>query len=145
MKNVLLFIFLMSAAVKIGAQALTIEYDAAGLRKARYLKPMLVPDPVNALKTKSVPNNPKTVTVGDKEIAVAVSPNPSTGIFQIYESEPVPDAQFNLYDVTGRLLWSQSAENTESNIDITQKPPGNYVLILTQAKETIATWKLIKD
>ena len=152
-------IFFLVISIEIHAQAVVYEYDPAGNRKARYQKvvAMLVAAPTDpALALSKQPSDlgsvAKTAAIDlDKvnvevvEITATVFPNPSTGKFQINLNAPVSDAIFELFDATGRLIWSQTAQSYTIPIDITKQASGNYILLLKREKEYIKTWKLVKS
>ena len=77
------------------------------------------------------------------EVAVArieLSPNPSTGIFQIQTTATLV---FRIYDLFGRIVLDGHAQGS-SEIDLTSHPNGIY-LISFESEKGISTAKLVKQ
>ena len=62
----------------------------------------------------------------------SIYPNPSTGMFQIQLKGIATDntslTKINIYDVTGRLIYSTSLLSASTNINLKQLPKGCYFL-----------------
>lgn len=84
--------------------------------------------------TKSTCDQP--ATIGEKEIAIAVYPNPSNGLVTINSTEEI--AQIQVLDLGGRTILSeQNAEINDTVVDLTNTPNGIYILNITLMNGTI--------
>jgi len=71
-----------------------------------------------------------------------IFPNPNNGIFTIKNLDP--NSLIEIYDITGRILFSQKIENINNfKIDFTDKSTGIYIYKI--AKNGVFTGKIIKN
>lgn len=68
-----------------------------------------------------------------------ISPNPSTGIFEINSSEKV---QYSVYDVFGREIWQSIKSDQRKILDLTFYPKGIY-FVRGKADDKIFSRKII--
>lgn len=112
---------------------------------------------------------PVTATVGDANntltqgfhqtnlIITTVTENENTNHYQFYPNPVAETLNFKylntnnevvhlqLFDVSGKLLWSKQNSTDNEQIDFTDKPKGTYFIKLTtETKEEIKTVKVVK-
>ena len=78
----------------------------------------------------SIPGTkPNAVSDLEKQIGLAVYPNPSKGAFTMnWKSNKV--SQVEVYNLAGQLIISKSTEGTEENLNLTQEPNGFYFALV---------------
>lgn len=74
--------------------------------------------------------------------SITIYPNPSTGIFNIVSQQ---NASVEIYDLLGKLVYSQSLVSGTNSIDISNFNAGVYLLKATDANGNTETHKLIKN
>ncbi|MBS1645025.1 MAG: T9SS type A sorting domain-containing protein [Bacteroidetes bacterium] len=138
MKNILLYsVFtLMLASTAVGAQTITycgiwIDYDAAGNRVFRYpgcktfdnshSNPNVPTPPISARMIKNTVEN-------NSDVVPLVSPNPSSGKYQIYIQNNEDPGHFEWYSLSGQLIDQGSFTTPSYQGDLSVFPPGNYFL-----------------
>lgn len=88
-----------------------------------------------------------TNNLDQKSYSIQVSPNPSSGKFDLSFDRQLEDVKITIYDFTGKLIINESIDNTSSgftqNIDLSNYPSGVFSL-LVESKEGIQTKKLVK-
>ncbi len=74
-------------------------------------------------------------------------PNPVTEKLNLMFSNPNQEViDLQLFDVSGKLLWSKQNTTDNEQIDFTNQPKGTYFIKLTtETKEEIKTVKVIKN
>lgn len=94
----------------------------------------------------NMPTNIVSVSVG--QLGVKISPIPTQENINLWFSKPLTKTTVQLYDITGRLLLSNSYNTIRPNeiksIDVSKLNAGVY-LISIQTGKTIATQKIIKQ
>lgn len=94
----------------------------------------------------NMPTNIVSVSVG--QLGVKISPIPAQENINLWFSKPLSKSTVQLYDITGRLLLSNSYNTIRPNeiksIDVSKLNAGVY-LITIQTGKTIATQKIIKQ
>lgn len=74
--------------------------------------------------------------------SITIYPNPSTGIFNIVSQQ---NASVEIYDLLGKLVYSQSLVSGTNSIDISNFNAGVYLLKATDANGNTEIHKLIKN
>lgn len=74
--------------------------------------------------------------------SITIYPNPSTGIFNVVSQQ---NASVEIYDLLGKLVYSQSLVSGTNSIDISNFNAGVYLLKATDANGNTETHKLIKN
>jgi hypothetical protein len=86
-------------------------------------------------------------TVGEAQWrSIRAFPNPASEEVQIQLSQPVPaGTMIQIFDLTGRLILSQSVQENSSLIDIPLQgiPSGQYLLILEDQTRRLSVEKLV--
>lgn len=85
-------------------------------------------------------------TNGNNEELIHVFPNPSNGLYTIDCSENIPSfGSVNVYDVSGRKVFSKKIIGNEAiiNIDLSDKANGVYILKLIKNEGVIHQEKLV--
>jgi hypothetical protein len=72
---------------------------------------------------------------------VLIYPNPSTGIYTIDLNE---DAQVEVYDMLGKVVYKREAQEGKSTIDISNYQAGIYLLHVKSENGSV-TKKIIKQ
>lgn len=75
---------------------------------------------------------------------ILVYPNPTSGVVNI-ECEKVNGKQIRVYDVYGKVIVSQNAENELSTIDLSHCANGVYIVRIFNGNETVVTTKIVKQ
>jgi hypothetical protein len=80
----------------------------------------------------------------DKDVQIL--PNPNTGIFQITvaASEAETEKVFEIYNMLGGIIYQGKFKGNDYNIDISDKPIGNYV-VKVKIGDQIQTFKILKQ
>ncbi len=81
-----------------------------------------------------------------REDAITLYPNPAADQLHIRASADLnlENAQFSLYDMTGKQLLSRSLSGTERTLDISAQPPGIYFVELRYNNQVFRT-RLVKQ
>lgn len=90
-----------------------------------------------------------TVTaVGDilfPGLEIKVYPNPTPEIITIQFSEYIENAQYYLFDLTGKLLENKLINSADTEINMKRFASGQYILKLTDmSKQPIQTFQIVK-
>ncbi len=65
---------------------------------------------------------------------ISIAPNPSTGVFKINGLDNTKTQQIAVYSLTGKQVFSTSANNTETVIDISHLSNGLYFMHINQQR-----------
>ena len=116
-------------------------YDAAGNRTSRTI--------TMSLKSAPAPESPEEPPVVYSEmlsdIELKIYPNPTDGLLKV-EIHNLPEEQtagIRLYNLSGRLITSLRGVTGFATIDISEQPPGTYLMKIV-AGEYQTEWKIIK-
>lgn len=139
--NGLLVIIALLFSIGVSAQTISFEYDDAGNRISR---------DVIYLKTTEVDSSDNRQADVFKEMLgetkVTISPNPNGGRFTVkiegYDVENPP--QVYLHSISGIMIYEDRNAVTLTNIDISSRENGTYILSLIIGTER-KTWKIIKQ
>jgi len=75
-----------------------------------------------------------------------VFPNPSTSYLQLeIENYDMKDLQYQLFDITGKLLQRQAVRSSSTVIDMQQYATATYLLHVIDGGNTVQTFKIIKN
>ena len=137
MKNGLICILLLLAAMNISAQSVTYTYDNAGNRIERI---------VTLLKSSAAPEEVTALSDLIAKKAVSIYPNPTQGILTVeikgYTNEV--QADFRLADMAGRTIISKKAASGYQTFDLSRQAAGIYLLqIRINGESTV--WKIVKQ
>jgi hypothetical protein len=93
-----------------------------------------------------------SIVVGIKEqegisLHCQVYPNPSTSylMLNVESSELFDDLNYQLYDVTGKLLKSDSVNGNTTRIGMEDYVPAIYMLRVVSKNQLLQTFKIIKN
>ncbi len=86
-----------------------------------------------------------TLGVDDETLSseLSISPNPTRSILNINTSLSLENAVFNIYDISGRRVMTNSLNNSNT-IDVSNLSAGNYILSVI-SERTITNQKFIKQ
>ncbi len=86
-------------------------------------------------------------TVGLENISINskldIYPNPTSGIFTISSSKVIPGAKVDVYELSGKLVYSERVKSQTLNIDLSDKPKGVYLVKVSYGEKLISTKRLI--
>ena len=138
----ILFIALLGFAIQAKAQTVSFLYDDDGNMKQRII--LTVPPPQGAKKAIIEQPQPITDVIGEQK--VTIYPVPTKGLFQIDVTllDSKVKNYFTLYSITGKLLLEKNITNEATDIDISLKPAGTYLLDIFLGKK-VSRWKVIKQ
>lgn len=85
-----------------------------------------------------------TVSVAEigKPETVSVYPNPSSSLFNF--SLPAGENKIYIYNILGKLIYSENSNIQFLKIDLTEKPNGIYLFRVENKKELVQQGKLLK-
>ena len=120
------------------------DYDFAGNRISRSIC-MTKDAEINAsAKSSEQTDVDNSLSIGEHEIKIF--PNPTTGKFILSVSNLNQNQQvgINLYALNGTLLYKKSTTDSDTEVDISQKENGSYILhVIIDGIRT--SWKIIKQ
>jgi len=78
---------------------------------------------------------------------IQVFPNPATDLIQISTDETFLSQEpvYQLFDLSGRLLQQEKLTDATQSISLSNFVPGMYILKVTHNKETLKTFKIVKQ
>jgi Secretion system C-terminal sorting domain len=133
MKKITIFLLTILSFGKLSAQCgVNFLYDAAGNRTQRIECVSLLANPNNITQTTEKAANDRESI--EKEAAfgeLSLFPNPSTGIFQLSETDFDPKSIVLLLDSKGRTIFTKLL--ADGLFDISDKPAGIYFLKVQNA------------
>lgn len=135
-KTLLLFSFLL-----IGhplRSQVTYAYDKAGNRIAR----IITLTRSNTVNDSVLP--PQSEMLGEMEIKIY--PNPTRGQLRV-EIGGLPEnaeGSVAVYSMSGKLMYNQAVRSAFTEIDISGRPAGTYILKIVAAGK-VTTWKIVKE
>jgi hypothetical protein len=140
MRTILLFAFPLFFLGYSYGQTICFTYDAAGNRIKR--------ESTCGISERSNEATNAEIKTDAKTITGIVAPNPNSGSFEV-RLEALPDetesAQFELYDSNGRLVSKWPLQGLNTQIDISDKPAGQYFLLLRSEKARHGQWLVVKE
>ena len=77
-------------------------------------------------------------------LITAVFPNPTSGILSLEVNETGKEIQYELVDLTGRILTSSNILTTQTTIDLTSFASGEYLLNISSQSTLVKTLKIVK-
>lgn len=78
------------------------------------------------------PNTTDIFEVGVSDGHLSIFPNPTAGVFTLQLPEQNGYENLFIYDIAGKLILNKSIRNrSETTIDLTNQPPGNYIIKVT--------------
>ena len=120
------------------------EYDAAGNRVLRNVIPMM--------QARQMADDLEEQTTGIfeeelPEMKITISPNPTKGLLQveISNAENLQDVKILLYNPQGALILQLSNLSELTTLDISSYSDGIYLMQIVSGKNSISTWKIIKN
>ena len=75
---------------------------------------------------------------------LSVFPNPTNGKFTIGSSFLDANNEVQVYDIYGKLITMQNAQNGHTEIDLTDSAPGVYIVRVISRNGTVMTTKVVK-
>ncbi len=74
-----------------------------------------------------------------------VYPNPTSDFVMIHFNSELPDKQYSLFDMTGKMLEFNSIPETDTKIDVSSLASGTYLLhIIANKTNHIQSFKIVK-
>ena len=76
-----------------------------------------------------------------------VRPNPATTQIQIVSDEErlEQDVYYQLFDLTGRLIYQDRLMEEVHSLEISDITPGVYILKISDNRQTLKTFKIVKQ
>ena len=72
---------------------------------------------------------------------VQVYPNPATNVLTLKTGD-VSNAQITVFDINGQKVTEQIAESTETTLNVSSLPAGNYIVEIKSADGTVVNRKV---
>ncbi len=80
------------------------------------------------------------------EISIDAFPNPTSDLVNIrINDESFAGLQYKLFDSNGRLVDTNTLENSITKINLSDKQPGVFFLIVSKERKEIKTFKIVKN
>lgn len=129
----LLFLFI-TPVTPCNAQSIEFQYDAAGNRILR----QIVMD--NTLKSSEVKSDIlQTIKEDFREGELEILPNPTKGIVEIRHNEQgeFKPVSVKVMAINGAIVFNGKMDSPVLQINLTDKPEGSYVMIITNDDKTL--------
>lgn len=82
--------------------------------------------------------------IDDIKITIAISPNPTTNSITIQsENNLPPQTNFQLYDITGRMVLQKQLTGKETTVPLNEISKGLYVYTVTSKEKKLGSGKLV--
>ena len=148
-KIIMLFISILLVTSGLKAQnKISFAYDAAGNRVSRTIELPASPAMLGATGSKAAAREDEnffTESLAEKEIKIY--PNPTRGQLRVeilgYENLD-KNSFIQVFTSSGALLYKSTALSQTNDINLTSKPAGLYLMVITIDGER-STWKIIKQ
>ncbi len=148
----LLLILLLGIALSVFSQNRKIEYayDAAGNRLTRTI---ILPAQLRSAATAANEESEEESLLQEKvysdhlnQTDILIYPNPTKGLLRVEINGNAGDKPVSLqvYDANGRVLRQESNAGSSTTLDLSNQPPGIYMLLLISDTE-MNEWKIIKE
>lgn len=139
-KQLLISLFLSGSLCLFSQNKLTYEYDNSGNRTQRVI-------PLKSVRNTDEPTT-KIQPIIDQSIAktIKIYPNPTKGRLTIEIMDYLESISGNItiHDLQGRLILTEKITTNNTNLDISDRPSGAYILNI-QIDGEISNWKIIKE
>ena len=148
----ILTIFLLAFFQSVSAQMVCYNYDAAGNRIQKGSSVCAGFKGGNPGENKNGEEN-----IGDRStesdanednvlVQGKIVPNPNKGLFELrLEKVPEQKAWFELYDIYGSLILRQELMTENTSFDLSDKPTGDYFLLLRIDEQQLGNWIIVKQ
>jgi Secretion system C-terminal sorting domain len=150
MKTRMTVFFLMAFLAHIRGQVtcakLQFSYDNAGNRIQRKTVslPCLIGDPTDVLALNAIKqDNNSTLSTQLSKTELKAYPNPNSGIFQVLIDNPQENAVLDLYDFTGRKVYSLNAPSANVSMNLSNLVTGSYMLMYRNPEKILGKLKLV--
>jgi hypothetical protein len=90
------------------------------------------------LKNKNDSENPHLTT-----ISLNAYPNPNNGVFDIVIDNPQENGTLEMYDFTGRKIWSQAAPSGKLPMNAHHWAAGAYMIVYRDPQKILGSLKVI--
>lgn len=79
-------------------------------------------------------------------LEMRVYPNPTTAtVFLKTGKQTLQNADYQIFDVSGKLISKGRITQTETSIDLSKNASGTYILIVSNSSQKLKTFKIIKN
>lgn len=86
-----------------------------------------------------------TIGISENEIPMLeIFPNPTTDFCTIHHANLLPNAQVEVYDVNGKMIFTQNVTENDTKINLTNCKSGIYIIQLINNGQIVATSRIIK-
>ena len=92
-----------------------------------------------ALKSSNPSTNGKPVS----KMALKAYPNPNNGFFNVDVESPQENSVFELFDVAGRIVHTQTVKSETNPIDVSKLNAGTYILICRTPNNSVGNLKVV--
>lgn len=86
-----------------------------------------------------------TIGISENEIPMLeIFPNPTTDFCTIHHANLLPNAQAEVYDMNGKMIFTQNVTGNDTKINLTNCKSGIYFIQLINNGQIVATSRIIK-
>lgn len=79
-------------------------------------------------------------------LEMKVYPNPTTSsVFLKIPDMSLTNLEYQLYDLSGKLIGKNAVKSAETQIDLSKSPSGTFILIVLSNGKKLKTFKIIKN
>ena len=153
--KIIIIAIIAMASISSHAQSISYDYDDAGNRIARKtigVKRLVELLPLNATVKFNTSNQEVNITEPEvyndllAEKQIKIYPNPTRGklALEIVNYNLDDNGSIQIFDIGGRLIKNVTNLKNWLEIDITNQPPGSYIMIIVIGNEK-SEWKVIKQ
>lgn len=143
----LLLLFGLGASA---SQRVQYSYDAAGnrvLRKAAmpaFAQPQI--KSFGSAAQDAAAAQPNMLEASPPKAKSTVYPNPTSGLLvvNIAGGDPLTEVQVLLYSISGALVRQWPATAGSSTLDISEQPPGVYIVRIDKGDGQPESWRIVK-
>jgi type IX secretion system substrate protein len=150
MKRFLIILLLVTIGTfHIHAQTEKVEYgyDLSGNRVLRHIIPLSMHESVQPDSLAEDPDNAKLFDFAEMidDCRITIFPNPTNGILKVVldSKNEHPEANLFLHTVAGTKVLSRSNIREETELDISDRENGAYILTVV-IKGRNKSWKILK-
>ena len=91
------------------------------------------------------PSSTVGILENNNGVQISISPNPSTGSFNILISEPTKNGTIEVYNNIGELVLSKTVTSQQNTIDLSNQANGLYFIKAISDNKIVGSQKIVKE